>query len=408
MPASPPEPAPLTGDALVERLRGLDGWLTQRAPLWTPRPFVTWRPAWWDDEPELAAWVQAVDEGTLGALEASSWADADLPARLASLAAEADALTSLAPLAAAASPPAARGLKSRKGEQIGGFLSATEHALRGGDAVVVEWCAGRGHLGRTLSERLDRRALLLERDPDLCAPARGVVERPGVRHVCVDVLADAVHAALPAQAAFVGLHACGRLTDRMLDVALAHGAAAIAAAPCCAHRLFGAPHYAPRSALGRVSALTLDPSALRLSVMDDVVVSPRQRARRQREHWLRVAVDLLAREATGDDVHFSFPSLGAAEVDLPLGDFVRGVQRRHGLPLPASWDPDRVGQAATAQLRVIRAGAVVRALARRPLELWLALDRAQSLVEAGLDVHVGTFCARAATPRNVLIVARAA
>lgn len=404
----PLETEPLSGSAIADRLRALDAWLSAHAPLWEPRPFVTWRPAWWGDAPELAAWVQTVDEGVLQALEDHLGANVEVPERLASLAEQAAALTDLTPLARAQVAPRGRGVKSRKGEQVGGFLAATEHALRGGDAVVVEWCAGRGHLGRTLSERLEREALLLERDASLCAPARGAAERPRVRHVCVDVLDETVHHALPDRGAFVALHACGRLTDRMLDVALAHGASAIAAAPCCAHRLFGAPRYAPRSAIGRASALSLDASALRLSVLDEASVSPRERARRQREHWLRVAVDLLARGATGLDEHFSFPSVSAEQIDLSLVEFVDWVQRTHGLPVPAGWDPDQVGAAATEQLRVIRAGAIVRRVARRPLELWLALDRAQSLVEAGLEVSVGTFCARTATPRNILIVGRAA
>ena len=47
---------------------------------------------------------------------------------------------------------------------------------------------------------------------------------------------------------------------------------------------------------------------------------------------------------------------------------------------------------------------VARSLFRRPLELWLALDRALMVREAGRPVTVGTFCAMDQTPRNVVIV----
>ena len=73
----------------------------------------------------------------------------------------------------------------------------------------------------------------------------------------------------------------------------------------------------------------------------------------------------------------------------------------------STFDPDAVEREAAEEVRRIRALGLVRMLARRPLELWLILDRAQSLVEAGWDVTVGTFCPREATPRNLLILARA-
>jgi hypothetical protein len=44
-------------------------------------------------------------------------------------------------------------------------------------------------------------------------------------------------------------------------------------------------------------------------------------------------------------------------------------------------------------------------LFRRPLELWLVLDRALYLQERGYEVKLGTFCAPTLTPRNVLLVA---
>jgi hypothetical protein len=47
----------------------------------------------------------------------------------------------------------------------------------------------------------------------------------------------------------------------------------------------------------------------------------------------------------------------------------------------------------------------VRAAFRRPLEVWLALDRAVWLADQGLEVAVGTFCERPVTPRNVLVSA---
>ncbi len=48
---------------------------------------------------------------------------------------------------------------------------------------------------------------------------------------------------------------------------------------------------------------------------------------------------------------------------------------------------------------------LVRGLFRRPLELWLLLDRALFLEEQGYQVRLGTFCAHELTPRNLLLLA---
>ena len=48
---------------------------------------------------------------------------------------------------------------------------------------------------------------------------------------------------------------------------------------------------------------------------------------------------------------------------------------------------------------------MVRGVFRRGIELWVDLDRACYLAEAGWRVQLGTFCSRALTPRNLAITA---
>ncbi|MNT60344.1 hypothetical protein D3C72_1979200 [compost metagenome] len=48
---------------------------------------------------------------------------------------------------------------------------------------------------------------------------------------------------------------------------------------------------------------------------------------------------------------------------------------------------------------------LVRGLFRRPLEVWLLLDRALYLEEQGYAVRLGTFCDYHLTPRNLLLLA---
>ena len=49
---------------------------------------------------------------------------------------------------------------------------------------------------------------------------------------------------------------------------------------------------------------------------------------------------------------------------------------------------------------------LARLVFRRPLEVWLALDRTLFLARHGYRVCLAEFCARALTPRNLLISAR--
>ena len=46
---------------------------------------------------------------------------------------------------------------------------------------------------------------------------------------------------------------------------------------------------------------------------------------------------------------------------------------------------------------------LVQQVFRRPLEIWLALDRAIYLQEQGYEASIEEFCERSVTPRNLLI-----
>jgi hypothetical protein len=57
------------------------------------------------------------------------------------------------------------------------------------------------------------------------------------------------------------------------------------------------------------------------------------------------------------------------------------------------------------RLAQVRNLELLRGIFRRPLELWLNLDRALFLSEQAYTVHLGTFCETALTPRNFLLLA---
>ena len=139
-----------------------------------------------------------------------------------------------------------------------------------------------------------------------------------------------------------------------------------------------------------------------------MVARDRLRRGRRRENAWRLGFDLLHREATGVDAYTPLGVLPPEVLERPFAEFARCLASDRGLALPAVWEPARAEAAGWERARRARALGLVRGLFRRTIELHLVLDRAQFLVEAGYGVEVVTFCARAVSPRNLLVIGRRA
>lgn len=374
---------PLRGPALAERFEVLSAWLHRWRPVWTHRPFVE-RPAPWEPElPGLAATLRGLS--------------LDEAEHLHELMGGPDPACDVAPLPAYLQ----RAIPGRKWSQIEAFVGAVRDEPV---ARWVDWCSGKGHLGRTLVRTTERPGRGLERDPALCGEADRLATkvRADYRTEVCDVLE--VHAELPADAGLVALHACGELHDR----ALARGpdVGFVAVAPCCYHRHSG-ERVPVRSALGRRHDLDLGPSSLRFATAEEVAAPARIRSFRRRRSAFRQGLDLLVREATGVDVYRPLGGFPTPWLQQDFAYFVRCAAEHHDLPLPARWDPDRAEAAGWAAFAEITQLSLARTVFRRPVELWFVLDRALWLEELGLEVEVRRFCQRARTPRNLLILGRA-
>ncbi|MNE62192.1 hypothetical protein D3C76_1770990 [compost metagenome] len=57
------------------------------------------------------------------------------------------------------------------------------------------------------------------------------------------------------------------------------------------------------------------------------------------------------------------------------------------------------------RLAEVRNLELLRNLFRRPLEMWLVLDRGLYLQEQGYRVQLGVFCEQPLTPRNLMLLA---
>ncbi len=396
----------LSDSDLLPRFQALDGFVLRHQDLWRPRPFTHLRLPWEEQHPELAAWLRS---RSLADAEAAhnhpEFLQAPAPfTELAALSAKLAAVGALATHAREALPANfAVDIPGRKWEQIQAFANClsfgkpTQHWL--------DWCSGKGHLGQLLAQ--DGAPLTcLEYDPALVAAGAQLSARRGLqsRHIEQDVLAPDAAAQLHAEQTPVALHACGDLHVRLLQLASAAGCGQLAVAPCCYNRISG-PHYQPLSTAAQTSALQLSVDDLGLPLSETVTAGARIRRQRDTSMARRLAFDLLQRELRGSDEYLPTPSLPVAWLHKDFADYCRDLAQLKGLPAPDHYDWADLEQRGEQRLAVVRNLELLRGLFRRPLELWLLLDRALFLQQHGYSVRLGEFCVSHVSPRNLMLLA---
>ncbi|MFC0708812.1 methyltransferase [Azorhizophilus paspali] len=401
-----PVPLPLSGPRLLERFRALDDFLLEHQAFWRPRPFNLLRLPWEERHSELAAWLR---RRSLEDAEAAHNHPErlDAPAPFAMLAAASLALGETGELPATAEDAAperfAVDVPGRKWQQIRYFASRLRFASQ--PSHWLDWCAGKGHLGRALAH--DGTPLTcLEHDAELVASGQALSDRLELtaRHRLQDVLADDAAAQLDASHTPVALHACGELHTRLLQLASAVGCRQLAVAPCCYNRIDSAD-YRPLSDAARASRLQLSRDDLRLPLSETVTASARVRRQRDQSMARRLAFDLLQRELRSIDAYLPTPSLPVAWLQKDFANYCRDLAALKDLPIPTTRDWQALEARGWQRLAEVRNLELPRALFRRPLELWLLLDRALYLEEQGYEVRLGRFCPPRLTPRNHLLLA---
>lgn len=380
----------------------LDELLRRWEGLWRPAPFHQTRPDWCDRLPALAAQLLALDEEQTEAL-------ADAPAALLELLishvpelaglGELTRLPRLEGQAGFADGRLAWGVPGRKLAQIQAFAAAVGEPR----TPVLEWCAGKGHLGRLLAGHWAVPVASLEIDVHLCADGAALARRAGViqSFLSGDALDPAAAACLTGRHA-VALHACGDLHLALLRGAVERGAPALDLAPCCYYRT-AAPEYRP---FNPEAGLRLNRDELHLPVTETVTAGARERRLRDRHMAWKLGFLGLRETLAGTAGKATFKPVPAAWLGLEFSDFIRHLARREGLALPGGLDLAEFEARGWQRRHEVARLGLVRLAFRRALEVWLALDRALYLERAGYTVTLGEFCDRALTPRNLLISAR--
>jgi len=395
-----------------ERFRRLTELLGQWQALWRPLPFQHRRLPWAADYPALYQTLLALDDDAAARFEDNPFAAEALADWLP--VAELEALSRLPEGQAGEASHAA--LPNTWGDHIAGRkwrqLQAFVRCVPEDSGSLLEWCAGKGHLARTLSRLYRRKVVGLEWQPALCAQGQALAERQGaaVRLMEQDVLADDAARFLGPNHHVVALHACGDLHVALLQQAARKGFA-LTLAPCCYQRT-AAAHYQPLSALGRRLAegdghsrgLTLSRDDLALAVQETVTAPSAVSRQRERANAWRLGFDLLQRDVRGVDDYLPVPSLAYGKMPADFAGFCRWAAEQKELTLPPTIFAHKDWEAAgAARLERVKRLELVRHLFRRPLEVWLLLDRLMLLEEAGFDATLATFCPRELTPRNAVL-----
>jgi hypothetical protein len=389
------------GEELVRRFHALHDILQRHEALWRPQAFQQATLPWEADYPELSARLRALDYDRAQALAED---DAtlvellrtdlpELPSLHAALALPTLATQSLPVLAEAVAVP------GRKWNQIKAFAACVPAHT----APLLEWCAGKAHLARLLARLQQRSALALEWNSELVTDGSALARREklSVEFHCVDVLKPAAIDLLQREQDIVALHACGELHLQLLRGCADRQPNSLVLAPCC-YQLIATEFYRPLSSVALATDLHLTLHDLHTAVRDSVTSPARVREQRRTLQAWRLGFDSWQRAARGVDSYLPTPSLPLSVLQRGFEFFCRELAARNGIESAAA-DFAHFEEVGWQRLREVAALDLARIAFRRPLELWLVLDRALYLQEHGYDVEVGTFCERALTPRNVLI-----
>ena len=407
MPAKGADSGVLTGEALLARFTALDTFLTAHQALWKPRPFTHLQLPWETSHPELSQWLR---QRSLEAAENDHhqpWLMEHAPAPFPELAAISRALSAVAEL-----PPSTLEAPShrlnvdvpgRKWQQIEAFASRLHFTTQ--PTHWLDWCAGKGHLGRRLLHG-EQQLTCLEYDPALVASGQqlSLRHRLPATHLQQDVLAaDATQALHPGHTP-VALHACGDLHVRLMQLASAAGCAQLAIAPCCYNRI-NTERYQALSDAAKGSVLQLSLDDLSLPLTETVTAGARVRRQRDQSMARRLGFDLLQRHIRECDDYLPTPSLPSTWLEKSFAQYCIDLAALKDLSTVGTPDWLALEAAGHQRLAEVRNLELLRGLFRRPLELWLVLDRALFLSQKGYEVRLGTFCETPLTPRNLMLLA---
>ncbi|EAQ51639.1 methyltransferase [Vibrio sp. MED222] len=296
----------------------------------------------------------------------------------------------------------ADGIPGRKLQQIVAMGEASLEHHHGKE--WLEWCSGKGFLGRILSQQSDQKVTSFEWQQSLCESGQKIADDQKLEMDFVqgDAFSKDADRVFNSNQHAVALHACGDLHVELVKKSVSHGLPAVTISPCCYH-LIRDESYQAMSSVAKSSALTLSKSDLRIPLQETVTGGERVKRHRQLEMSYRLGFSQLLEGELGVDEYIPVPSIKKSELSEGFESFCCWASEVKDISLGSDIDFDSYLIQGEALFWEMEKLSLVQQVFRRPLEIWLALDRAIYLQEQGYQASIEEFCERSVTPRNLLI-----
>ncbi|MDH5927094.1 SAM-dependent methyltransferase [Vibrio lentus] len=296
----------------------------------------------------------------------------------------------------------ADGIPGRKLQQIVAMGEASLEHHHGKE--WLEWCSGKGFLGRILSQQSDQKVTSFEWQQSLCESGQKIADAQhlDMSFVQGDAFSKDADRVFNSNQHAVALHACGDLHVELVKKSVSHGLPAVTISPCCYH-LIRDENYQAMSSVAKNSALTLSKSDLRIPLQETVTGGERVKRHRQLEMSYRLGFSQLLKGVLGVDEYVPVPSIKKSELSEGFESFCYWASEVKKLPLDSDIDFESYFAQGETLFWEMEKLSLVQQVFRRPLEIWLALDRAIYLQEQGYEASIEEFCERSITPRNLLI-----
>ncbi|MEZ8084606.1 methyltransferase [Vibrio sp. 1S139] len=294
------------------------------------------------------------------------------------------------------------GIPGRKLQQI---VSMGEAALEHHHGEEwLEWCSGKGFLGRILSQQSSQKVTSFEWQQSLCESGQKIADAQRLEMTFVqgDAFSDSADKVFNANQHAVALHACGDLHVELVKKSVSHGLPAVTISPCCYH-LIRDDNYQTMSSVAKASALTLSKSDLRIPLQETVTGGERVKRHRQLEMSYRLGFSQLLKAELNIDEYIPVPSIKKSELAEGFESFCRWASEVKEITLGSDIDFESYFAQGEKLFWEMEKLSLVQQVFRRPLEIWLALDKAIYLQEQGYEASIEEFCGRSITPRNLLI-----
>lgn len=426
---------------LQQRYNALEGLLQRTRVFWEPAPFHIPEPEWTRQHPALYNAIIALPDEKVEYLEHNisalcEWLQPSIP-DLASLPSLVD-LPTITPRPPTPWPTGFEwDMPGRKWAQVEAFSRSIAPQAE----KFIDWCAGKGHLSRSVAFQHQRPVVALEWNAALCEAAHQYNQEPRYRTsqvtpILQDVMDASAQQHITENCHCIALHACGKLHLQLMHAATRQHAPALSFSPCCYH-LIDAAVYTPLADLHSLSEISyndtpqidcnlkskvktpprlqLNHNTLRLAMQETVTANGHARRLRTRksawrlafQEWLTQQPEIASLNAPPP----SLPSMPDRYYHQGFAYFCEESARRMGVIFPHTDNEAMISKLERletagwqAQARVQRLE-LVRHAFRRALEIWLCLDRACWLQQQGYAVEMATFCETQVTPRNILITA---